>query len=86
LGAEPRAIIRLVLGEGLRVAVVGSAIGVAASLTLSHLVSGLLYGVTTTDPLTFITMPLLVIALALAASYSPARRASRIDPMESFRQ
>jgi predicted permease len=86
LGAEPRAIIRLVLGEGLRVAVVGSAIGVAASLALSHLVSGLLYGVTTTDPLTFITMPLLVIALALAASYSPARRASRIDPMESLRQ
>jgi hypothetical protein len=86
LGAEPRAITRLVLGEGLRVAVVGNAIGVTASLTLSHLVAGLLYGVTTTDPLTFITMPLLVIALALAASYGPACRASRLDPMESLRQ
>lgn len=86
LGATARRVRRAVVAEGLLLAVVGVAIGLAVTLALSGLLSDLLYGVGTMDPVTYGLVPVLLLGAAALASYVPARRASAIDPMEALRQ
>jgi putative ABC transport system permease protein len=85
LGAERNNILRLVLGQGLALAAIGTGIGLLASLVVMRLLSTLLYGVRPTDPLAFAGSSALVVLMALAASWFPARRAASIDPMQSLR-
>jgi ABC-type antimicrobial peptide transport system permease subunit len=85
LGADGRDILRLVLGHGLLLAGTGIAIGLAAAFALTRLMTALLYRVSVTDPLTFIAGPTLFAAVALGASYLPARRAMRVDPAMALR-
>jgi len=80
LGADARDIVRLVLGEAGGLVTAGALLGVAAALALARLLSSLLYGVTAHDPWTFLPLPLLLVAVALAAAWLPARRAGRLDP------
>jgi ABC-type antimicrobial peptide transport system permease subunit len=81
LGAERGDILRLVLRQTIVLAGSGIAIGLAASFALTRLMSGLLYRVSVTDPLTFAGAAALFAAVAIAAGYLPARRATRVDPM-----
>jgi putative ABC transport system permease protein len=85
LGAAGRDLLRMVLGDGLRVAMAGVAVGLAGAWALSRFVASLLYGVRPNDPLTFATVPLLLLLVALLACYIPARRATRVDPMVALR-
>jgi predicted permease len=85
LGARRGDVLRLVLGEGLRIALVGIAIGVIAALALTRLMAHLLHGVSPTDPLTFVAVASGLAAVALAACYLPARRATRVEPMVALR-
>jgi putative ABC transport system permease protein len=75
----------MVLRQGLRLAIVGTAAGLFAALIVSHLMAGLLYGVRPTDPLTFVAVALLLLVVALSACYIPARRAIRVDPLVALR-
>ncbi len=81
LGADSSDILASVIGQGVVLAASGIAIGLAAALALTRLMSHLLFGVTATDPATFIGVPALFLAIALLASYIPARRATRVDPV-----
>ena len=81
LGAEPRDILKLVVSQGMRLALIGVVIGVAASLALTRLISTLLFGVSASDPLAFTLAAAVLVATALIACYLPARRATRVDPM-----
>ena len=85
LGADQRSVMRLVLAGGLRIAIAGLALGLAAALALSRVMSGLLYGVGTRDPVTFVVVPGVLLFVALAACFVPARRAMRIDPLIALR-
>jgi predicted permease len=85
LGATPPAILRLVIRQGLVLALSGVGLGLIAAVAFGRLVSGLLFGVRSTDPVTFGAIAVLLTAVALLASYIPARRAARIDPMISLR-
>jgi predicted permease len=85
LGAQRRDVMRLVLGEGMLVILMGLAIGLAGSLALTRFLSSLLFGVTATDPLTFSGVAVLLALVAVAACYIPARRAMRVDPMLALR-
>jgi putative ABC transport system permease protein len=85
LGAQRRDVLGLVLRHGAVLTLVGVVAGVAASLWLTRLLGGLLYGVTPTDPLAFATVVALLLGVALVASYVPARRALRVDPMSVLR-
>ena len=85
LGAQRSNILRLVVGEGARMAAFGVVIGIAASLAITRLMSSLLFGVSATDPLTFVGVAALLSSVALLASYLPARRAMRVDPMVALR-
>lgn len=85
LGAGQTHILRLVLVRGLLVSAIGAVVGVAAAYQMTRLLSGMLYGVTATDPLVFAGVPLLLIAVSAIASYLPARRAMRIDPLIALR-
>ena len=85
LGARRGNILRLVLGEGARMAALGVLIGIGASLAITRLISTLLFGISTTDPLTFVGVAVLLSAVALFASYIPARRAMRVDPIVALR-
>lgn len=85
LGAQPAQVLRLILGQGMRMALVGLLAGLAASFALTRLMKKLLYGVSPNDPLTFVAVVLMIFLVALIASYLPARRASRIDPMVALR-
>ncbi len=86
LGAQKGDLLRLVLGEGARLAVTGVAVGVVLALALSRTLSKLLYEVKPNDPLTFVAIPALLLGVALLASYVPARRAMRTDPTVALRQ
>jgi len=85
LGAEPRDIVKLVVGQGMRLALLGVAIGIAASLALTRLISTLLFGVNATDPVAFSLAAIVLAVTALAACYLPARRATRVDPIVVLR-
>jgi predicted permease len=85
LGAGHRDVLTMVLGQGLRTILIGIAIGLAGSLALTRALRSLLFGVTTTDPLTFVAVMLLLVTTALLACYIPARRATRVDPMVALR-
>ena len=81
LGATRLEMLALVLWEGLGVTLAGVLLGLGGSLALSHVMAGYVYGVSSTDPLTFAATSILLTAVALLASYVPARRAARVDPM-----
>jgi predicted permease len=85
LGARPRDVLRLVLGHSAKMAALGVIIGLAASLVLTRLMIKMLYGVSPSDPLTFIGVAAVLTLVALAASYIPARRAMRVDPIVALR-
>ena len=85
LGAHRFDVLRLVLGDGARMAVIGVAIGVIAALGLTRLMSTVLFGVKPTDPFTFVVVALFLCCVALIACYVPARRATRVDPMVALR-
>jgi predicted permease len=85
LGAERRDVLRLVVGEGARLAALGVVLGLAGALAVTRLVSSLLFGVSATDPLTFAAVATLLVAVALLASYVPARRAMGLDPNAALR-
>lgn len=85
LGAQQPDIIRLVMTEGLNLAIAGAALGIGGALALTRVMKGLLYEISATDPATFIAVALLSMTVALMASYIPARRASRIEPTEALK-
>jgi predicted permease len=85
LGAERSGVLRLIVGEGARLAALGVAIGIAASFVITRLLSSLLFGVSATDPITFVGVAVLLCLVALLASYIPARRAMRLDPTTALR-
>jgi putative ABC transport system permease protein len=85
LGADSADVMRMVMGQGLRLALAGAGIGLVGALVVSHLISGLLYGVSPSDPLVFGTVSAMLTAVALAACYLPARRAVRVDPAIALR-
>jgi predicted permease len=85
LGAQYRDIVRMVLGEGLLLASIGIAIGIAGALALTRFLRSLLFEIKPTDPATFIAAAILLTLVALAACYIPARRAMRVDPMIALR-
>ncbi|MPZ21718.1 MAG: FtsX-like permease family protein [Luteitalea sp.] len=85
LGAAPSSILRLVVGEGLRLTVVGLVVGLVAALMLTRYLATLLYGVTPTDPGVFVAVGALLLTVAITACYLPARRATRIDPARVLR-
>jgi putative ABC transport system permease protein len=86
LGAQASAVMRMVLREGLKLTALGVAIGLPASLAITQLMKGLLYGVSAADPLTFLGVPLLLAIVAMIACWIPARRAAKTDPMRALRQ
>lgn len=85
LGAQRGDILQLVVGHGLRLVAVGLTVGLAASFGLSRLLANLLFGISSTDPATFASVPLILGAMAVVASYLPALRATRIDPSVALR-
>ena len=85
LGAQPGDILKMVVGQGMLLALIGVAVGVGGALVLTRVMSSLLYGTSATDPLTFIGISLLIIVVALFACLIPARRATRVDPMLALR-
>jgi putative ABC transport system permease protein len=85
LGATTRDVLRLVMGEGMKPVLIGLAIGLISSFLLTRVMRSLLFGVTATDPLTFAANTLLLTAVALLACWLPARRVTKLDPMEALR-
>jgi predicted permease len=85
LGAQPHQVLRLVLKQGMLLSLVGASLGILVALPVARLASGLLYGVSATDPLTYAAITVLLMSVALLACYLPARRATRIDPLVALR-
>ena len=85
LGAQRLDVLRMVLGDGARMTMVGAAIGLVAALALTRLMASMLFGVRPTDPVTFAAVAVLLCSIALFACYLPARRAAKVDPMVALR-
>ena len=85
LGAQRGDILRMILGQGTKLALIGAGIGIAGALAMTRLMSSQLFGVTATDPLTFLSVSALIVVVALLACYIPARRATKVDPMVALR-
>jgi predicted permease len=85
LGAQTRDVLKLAVGHGLKLVLIGIAIGLGAAFVLTRVMSSLLYGVSATDPLTFIAISLVLVGVAVVASFIPARHATKIDPMVALR-
>jgi putative ABC transport system permease protein len=85
LGARPRQIITLIVRRGIILALIGLAAGLAGSLALSQLISGLLYGVSASDPINLLTVSLVLVGTTVLASYLPARRATKVEPIAALR-
>jgi ABC-type antimicrobial peptide transport system permease subunit len=86
LGAQPGDVHRLVLGQGVKLVLAGTIIGLAAAVVAARSIGGRLFVVSATDPVTLVSVSGLLTAVALAACYLPARRALRVDPMATLRQ
>jgi putative ABC transport system permease protein len=76
----------LILGQGLKLAIVGVALGLLAAIAFTRLLKGLLFGISASDPLTFASIAVLLVGVALLACCIPARRATKVDPLEALRQ
>ncbi|HUJ32998.1 MAG TPA: FtsX-like permease family protein, partial [Candidatus Acidoferrum sp.] len=85
LGAQPASVLWLVVGQGLQLAGAGLALGLVGALLAMRLLSSLLFGVSTNDPVTFAGVSLVLVAAAVVACYIPARRATRVDPIIALR-
>jgi ABC-type antimicrobial peptide transport system permease subunit len=85
LGSQRGDVLKLIIGQGMGLAAIGVALGVAGAAALTRFISTYLYGVTTTDPLTFAGVSVLLALVAVVASFIPARRAMRVDPMIALR-
>jgi ABC-type antimicrobial peptide transport system permease subunit len=85
LGAQARDVLKLVMGQGMALALIGVAAGSLAALGMTRLMKSLLFGVSATDPLTFMAIAALLALVALLACWIPARRAMKIDPVDALR-
>ena len=85
LGANPWQVFSLVIGQGLRLAVIGVVLGLAAAVVATRLLRGMLFNTSATDPLIYASLALLLLTIAGMACYVPARRAMRVDPMRALR-
>jgi putative ABC transport system permease protein len=85
VGAQQQHVLRMVLGQGLKLVLVGVAVGLVTALAVTRVLSNLLFGVTTTDPPVFLIVPLLLVVVAILASYFPARNALKVDPINALR-
>jgi predicted permease len=85
LGAQRSNVLRMMLGHGLRLAVVGVGLGLLAAIAFTRLLKGLLFGISASDPLTFAAIAMLLVGVALLACWIPARRATKVDPLEALR-
>jgi ABC-type antimicrobial peptide transport system permease subunit len=85
LGAQPGSVLKLVLRQGIALAIVGAAVGICVALSVAKYLASMLYDVHADDPVTIIAVAVLLVLVAFAACYIPARRATRVDPMVALR-
>jgi putative ABC transport system permease protein len=85
MGAQPQDVFRIIVGEGLRLSLIGVAVGLVAALALTRLLHSFLFGISAYDPVTFLGVSFLLTTVAVAASFFPARRATHVDPLVALR-